>query len=166
MEIDHEEFPWFFTHFGWAIDGIGPQDERSWPTTDIRKEYGFEGPEGKVRLADLFGGRGRLLICHFMFDPSWDKGCPDCSAGADQIRDRHLRYLHDRDIAFVYVSRAPLAKLEAYKHSKGWSFPWYSSYESDYNYDFQATTANGEVPGGSFFRREGESVLQILGPGE
>jgi predicted dithiol-disulfide oxidoreductase (DUF899 family) len=113
-----------------------------------------------------------------MFDPSWEEGCPSCSAGADEVSDGFLRHLHTRDTSFVYVSRAPLEKIEAYKASKGWTFPWYSSYGSDFNYDFHATLdesvapveynfqtiddqdeQSAEVPGRSSFLREGDSVF-------
>jgi predicted dithiol-disulfide oxidoreductase (DUF899 family) len=81
-----------------------------------------------------------------MFDPSWDKGCPSCSAGADEIADGLLEHLHVRDTTFVHVSRAPLDKIEAYKASKGWTFPWYSSYGSDFNYDFHVTLDESVAP--------------------
>jgi len=106
---------------------------------EIEKAYVFEGPDGEVGLVDLFEGRRQLIIGHFMFDPSWEEGCPSCSAGADEISDGLLRHLHARDTTLVQVSRAPLEKIERYKASKGWTFPWYSSYGSDFNYDFHVT---------------------------
>lgn len=168
--------PMFFSYFEWAFDDKGPLAEKEEDTyleeslksdgsklsaVEVDKDYFFNGPEGKVGLLDLFDGRKQLIVGHFMFDPSWDKGCPDCSAVADQISDTSLRYLHEQNTSFAYVSRAPLAKIEKYKHSKGWSFPWYSSYDSDYNYDFKATTDEGEMPGGSVFRRKENSIFQI-----
>ena len=108
-------------------------DRRRLPMVRIEKEYVFEGPEGKASLIDLFEGRRQLIVGHFMFDPSWEEGCPSCSAGADEVSDGLLRHLYTRDTTFVYVSRAPLEKIEAYKASKGWTFPWYSSYGSDSN---------------------------------
>jgi predicted dithiol-disulfide oxidoreductase (DUF899 family) len=120
-------------------------ERRRLPMIRIEKEYVFEGPDLKASLLDLFDGR-QLIVGHFMFDPSWDKGCPSCSAGADEISGGLLKHLHARDTTFVYVSRAPLGKIEAYKASKGWTFPWYSSYGSDFNYDFHVTLDESVVP--------------------
>jgi len=121
-------------------------ERRRLPMIRIEKEYVFEGPDLKASLLDLFDGRRQLIVGHFMFDPSWDKGCPSCSAGADEISDGLLKHLHARDTTFVYVARAPLGKIEAYKASKGWTFPWYSSYGSDFNYDFHVTLDEFTVP--------------------
>jgi len=121
-------------------------ERRRLPMVRIEKEYVFEGPDGKASLLDLFEGRRQLIIGHFMFDPSWEEGCSSCSAGADEISDGLLEHLHVRDTTFVYVSRAPLAKIEAYKASKGWTFPWYSSYGSDFNYDFHVTLDESAAP--------------------
>jgi len=121
-------------------------DRRRLPMVKIDKEYVFEGPDGKATLLDLFDGRRQLVVGHFMFDPSWDDGCPSCSAGADEMSRGLLEHLHTRDTSFVYVSRAPLAKIEAYKAKKGWTFPWYSSYGSDFNYDFHVTLDDSVAP--------------------
>lgn len=121
-------------------------DRRRLPMVEITKDYVFEGPEGKVGLADLFHGRRQLIVGHFMFHPDWDAGCPSCSAGADEVSEGLLKHLAVRDTTFVYVSRAPLAKLEAYKKQKGWTFPWYSSYGSDFNYDFDVTLDESVKP--------------------
>jgi predicted dithiol-disulfide oxidoreductase (DUF899 family) len=121
-------------------------ERRRLPMVRIEKEYVFEGPDGKVSLLGLFEGRRQLIVYHFMFSPEWDEGCPSCSAGADEISNGLLRHLHVRDTTFVYVSRAPLAKIEAYKASKGWTFPWYSSYDSDFNYDFHVTLDESLTP--------------------
>jgi len=158
-------------------------DRRRLPMVRIDKEYVFEGPDGKASLLDLFDGRRQLIVGHFMFDPSWDDGCPSCSAGADEMSRGHLEHLRARDTTFVYVSRAPLPKIEAYKARKGWTFPWYSSYGSDFNYDFHvtldesvtpieynyrtkaeheragATDLGGEQPGRSCFLRDGDTVF-------
>jgi predicted dithiol-disulfide oxidoreductase (DUF899 family) len=112
----------------------------------IEKDYAFEGPGGKAGLLDLFDGRRQLIVRHFMFDPSWDEGCPSCSAGADEISDGLLQHLHTRDTSFVVVSRAPLEKIEKYKARKGWTFPWYSSYGSDFNRDFHVTLDESVAP--------------------
>jgi len=119
---------------------------RELPMVRIEKDYVFEGPEGKASLRDLFDGRRQLIVQHFMFDPGWDEGCPSCSAGADEISDGLLEHLHSRDTSFVAVSRAPLEKLEQYKARKGWAFPWYSSYGSDFNYDFHVTLDESVAP--------------------
>ena len=98
-------------------------ERRRLPMVRIEKEYTFDGPEGKRSLKQLFDGCRQLVVYHFMFDPAWDKGCPGCTSYVDAIGD--LSLLRDRDTRFVVVSRAPLAKLEAYKAQKGWSIPWY-----------------------------------------
>ncbi len=112
-------------------------ERRRLPMVEIDKEYVFEGPEGKATLLDLFEGRRQLVVYHFMFDPSWDEGCPSCSLLADNVG--HLSHLHARDTSLVMVSRAPLDKIEDYKDRMGWTVPWYSSYGSDFNYDFHVT---------------------------
>ncbi len=121
-------------------------DRRRLPMVEIRKDYVFEGPEGRVGLVDLFHGRRQLIVGHFMFHPDWDAGCPSCSAGADEMSPGHLKHVNARDTTFVYVSRAPLAKIEAYKALRGWTFPWYSSYGSDFNYDFAVTLDDSVAP--------------------
>jgi predicted dithiol-disulfide oxidoreductase (DUF899 family) len=112
---------------------------RGLPMVEVTKDYRFEGPDGPVGLLDLFGGRDQLLVSHFMFDPGWDDGCPSCSAGADEIAPGLHEHLAMRGTRLVYVSRAPLAKLEDYKARRGWTFAWYSSQGSDFNYDFHVT---------------------------
>ncbi len=119
---------------------------RRLPMVEIHKDYVFEGPQGTANLLDLFEGRRQLVVGHFMFDPSWDDGCPSCTAGADEIAVGLLGHLHNRDTTFAYVSRAPLAKIEDYKARRGWTFPWYSSYGSDFNYDFHVTLDESVAP--------------------
>ncbi len=121
-------------------------ERRTLPMVEIDKDYVFEGPDGKAGLLDLFDGRRQLIVGHFMFDPSWEDGCPSCSAGADEVSDGLLRHLHARETSFAYVSRAPLEKLERYKVKKGWTFPWYSSFGSDFNYDFHVTLDESVAP--------------------
>jgi predicted dithiol-disulfide oxidoreductase (DUF899 family) len=116
----------------------------------------FEGPDGKAGLLDLFEGRRQLIVRHFMFDPSWDEGCPSCTAGVDEISDGLLEHLHTRDTTFVVVARAPLAKLERWKARKGWTLPWYSSYGSDFNYDFQVTIDESVAPAIYNYRTKAE----------
>jgi predicted dithiol-disulfide oxidoreductase (DUF899 family) len=129
---------------------------RELPMIKIDKEYVFEGPDGKASLLDLFDGRRQLIVRHFMFDPSWDEGCPSCTAGIDEISDGLLEHLHTRDTTFVVVARAPLAKLERWKARKGWTLPWYSSYGSDFNYDFQVTIDESVAPAIYNYRSKAE----------
>ena len=114
-------------------------DRRRLPMVLIDKDYVFEGPDGPVSLADLFGGRGQLIVQHVMFGPDWDAACPGCTADVDEMADGLFTHLRSRDTEFALVSRAPLAKLRAYADSRGWTVPWYSSLGSDFNYDFQVT---------------------------
>jgi predicted dithiol-disulfide oxidoreductase (DUF899 family) len=106
------------------------------PWVRVDKEYRFETDEGPASLADLFRGRSQLLVYHFMFGPEYTGGCPSCSAIADGFNGSVV-HLANHDVTLCAVSRAPLAKLQAYKQRMGWSFPWASSYGSDFNYDFQ-----------------------------
>jgi predicted dithiol-disulfide oxidoreductase (DUF899 family) len=121
-------------------------DRRRLPMVRIDKPYRFEGPQGEIGLVDLFEGRRQLFLQHFMFEPDADDGCPSCSAGADEQSDGLLAHLHVRDTTFAAVSRAPLAKIVDYKARKGWTFPWYSSCGSDFNYDFHATIDESVAP--------------------
>jgi len=131
-------------------------DRRRLPMVKIDKQYVFEGPGGKSTLLELFDGRRQLIVCHFMFDPSWDDGCPSCSAGADEMSPGLLAHLHARDTTLVYVSRAPIAKIETYKAQKGWTFPWFSSFGSDFNYDFHVTLDASVAPVEYNFRTKEE----------
>jgi predicted dithiol-disulfide oxidoreductase (DUF899 family) len=110
---------------------------RRLPMVRIAKEYTFASPDGPVSLLDLFDGRRQLIVYHFMFDPRWERGCMGCTGFVNDLGD--LGPLAERDTRFVLVSRAPLEKLEQYKALNGWSVPWYSSYDSDFNYDFHVT---------------------------
>ncbi|MBA0128310.1 DUF899 domain-containing protein [Haloechinothrix sp. YIM 98757] len=121
-------------------------ERRRLPMVEIDKDYVFDGPGGRAGLLDLFDGRRQLIAQHVMFDPSWEDGCPSCSASADELSDGLLAHLHTRNTTFAAVSRAPLAKLEAYKARKGWTFPWYSSYGSNFNYDFHVTLDESVAP--------------------
>jgi predicted dithiol-disulfide oxidoreductase (DUF899 family) len=113
---------------------------------EIVTPYVFEGPDGPASLLDLFEGRRQLIVGHFMFDPAWTDGCRSCSAGADEVADGLLDHLHARETTLAYVSRAPLARIEDYKARKGWTFPWYSSHGSDFNYDFHVTLDERRAP--------------------
>src|SRR3954452_3610974 len=136
---------------------------RQLPMVRIEKDYRFEGPAGEVGLLDLFEGRRQLIIQHFMFDPSWDDGCPSCTAGSDEVSDGLQRHLHVRDTTFGVVSRAPLAKLERYKAKRGWTFPWYSSYGSDFNYDFHVSLDPAIAPVELNYRTGDELAAAGLG---
>lgn len=105
------------------------------PWVQIDKAYQFETDHGCAALADLFRGRSQLLIYHFMFGPDWTAGCPSCSLIADAFNGSVI-HLANHDVMFWAVSRAPLAKLQAYKQRMGWTFPWASSYDTDFNFDF------------------------------
>src|SRR5882757_10053830 len=108
---------------------------RGLPWERVDKNYVFDAPEGKVALADLFAGKGQLIVQHFMFGPDWNEGCPSCSFWTDNFNgiDAHLAH---RDTAFALVSRGPIAKLEAYRKRMGWNVRWVSSLNNDFNFDF------------------------------
>ena len=141
-------------------------ERRRLPRVRIDKDYTFDGPDGKAGLLDLFEGRRQLLLYHFMFGPNQDAGCDGCSMFVDQIG--HLAHLHARDTSFALVSRAPLAKITAYKQRMGWTIPWYSSFESDFNVDFRVSPEtpqpdayqDGESFGLSVFLRDGDDVFR------
>ncbi len=117
---------------------------RRLPMVKLEKRYEFDGPDGKVSLRDLFGGKRQLIVYHFMFAPEWENGCGGCTWFAGSLGD--LSELGKHDTAFVMISRAPLAKLQAYKAKKGWRLDWYSSFGGDFNYDFHATLDDAQAP--------------------
>jgi predicted dithiol-disulfide oxidoreductase (DUF899 family) len=153
--------------------------------TRIEKDYKFTGPDGAVRLRDLFANRQQLLLQHLMFDPSWDRPCSSCTIMADSMNERIVAALGRRNTTFVAVSRAPFPQLQRWAETRGWTFPWYSSFGSDFNYDFHVTIDasvspveynyrgqaeleaadiawrewSGEQPGISCFLRDGEEVF-------
>jgi predicted dithiol-disulfide oxidoreductase (DUF899 family) len=152
---------------------------RQLPMVRVDKKYVFEGPDGPVTLAELFGDHSQLIVQHVMFQPDWDAACPGCTAAVDVIPERLLAQMHSRDTAFVLVSRAPLAKLESYQAARGWVVPWYSAEGSDFNYDFHVTLDKSkgsveynyedlsakledeeaeDVPGYSCFLRDGDEI--------
>ncbi|ARU87314.1 DUF899 domain-containing protein [Pseudomonas sp. M30-35] len=135
-------------------------ERRKLPMVKVEKHYSFEGKTGTLSLLDLFEGRRQLIVYHFMFAPDWRAGCDGCSWVADAMT--HPAHLHARDTSLVMVSRAPLAKLDQYKARMGWSdaIPWYSSYASEFNYDFDATTKDGEKHGASVFIRDGDDIYR------
>src|ERR1700678_47903 len=124
------------------------QRRQALPWVRIDKEHRFETDEGSASLADLFRGRSQLLVYHFMFGPDYTAGCPSCSAIADGV-DGFAVHLANHDVALSAVSRAPLAKLQAYKRRMGWTFPWASALGSDFNFDFNvAFTEEQQREGG------------------
>jgi predicted dithiol-disulfide oxidoreductase (DUF899 family) len=131
-------------------------ERRNLPMVEIVKDYVFDGPKGATRLVDLFEGRPQLIIYHFMFDPAWEDGCPSCTAGTDELSRGFLEHLHTRDTSYAMVSRAPLAKLERWKAKRGWDLPWYSSFGTDFNYDFGVTIDETAAPPEYNFRTKAE----------
>jgi predicted dithiol-disulfide oxidoreductase (DUF899 family) len=147
-------------------------ERRALPWLRIDKDYTFDGPNGRETLAQLFADRSQLVVYHFMFAPEWDVGCKSCSFWADNFNGitAHLR---QRDVAFAAISRAPLAKLQAFAQRLGWTFKWVSSHGTDFNYDFEVSfqpdalargdatynfaklqNANSDMPGISVFTKD------------
>jgi predicted dithiol-disulfide oxidoreductase (DUF899 family) len=120
------------------------------PWERVEKPYRFEGPDGEFSLADLFDGRSQLIVYHFMFAPDWEEACKSCSFWADNFNGIPI-HLNHRDVTFVAVSRAPLAKLDAYKKHMGWSFPWFSSNGGDFNFDYQASVRPEDLAKGKAY---------------
>jgi len=113
----------------------------------VDKTYVFEGPKGKVTLAELFDGRSQLIVYHFMLGPGWEQGCPSCSFLSDHI-DGAVVHLAHRDMTLVAVSRAPLPQIEAFKKRMGWRFPWVSSYGTDFNFDYHVSFTREQMARG------------------
>jgi predicted dithiol-disulfide oxidoreductase (DUF899 family) len=126
------------------------RQRRELPWVRVEKEYPFEGPGGKEKLADLFAGRSQLVVYHFMFGPEWQEGCPSCSFNMDHT-DGALVHLAQRDVTFVAISRAPLSKIETFKERMGWRFKWVSSYGSDFNYDYHVSFKKEEMAKGKVY---------------
>ncbi|MQA84642.1 MAG: DUF899 domain-containing protein [Streptosporangiales bacterium] len=154
-----------------ARDAVNAE-RRNLPMVEVEKEYVFEGPDGKVSLPDLFEGRRQLIVYHFMWRWDLDAGCPSCSFLVDSIG--HLSHLHAANTTLAVVSRGPWSKLQGFKARMGWTVPFYSSYGSDFNYDFHVTLDKnvapmeynyesadyeGEVPGTSVFLRDGDRIF-------
>jgi len=126
------------------------QERRALPWEKVEKEYVFDGPNGKETLADLFEGRGQLIVYHFMYGPDWAEGCPSCSFWADNFNGISI-HLNHRDINLVAVSRARLETLEAYKKRMDWSFKWVSSFGTDFNRDYHVSFTPDEMEKGEMF---------------
>jgi predicted dithiol-disulfide oxidoreductase (DUF899 family) len=152
MIADHKAFPSIVSYDEWLIErkkllvkekelthgrDTVNAERRRLPMVQIEKTYIFSSPGGQVTLLDLFNGHRQLIVYHFMFDPDWQDGCPVCSLTADYIGN--LSHIHAKDVSLVLVSRAPIDKLLRYKARMGWDMPWYSSFGSDFNYDFHVT---------------------------
>ena len=125
-------------------------ERRTLPWVRVDKDYVFDTPQGKKRLADLFNGRSQLIIHHFMFGPDWDAGCPSCSLEADHAEGA-IVHLENHDVAYVRVSRAPLAKIEAYRKRMGWKAKWVSSHGSDFNFDFHVSFTPEQLASGKIY---------------
>jgi len=154
---------------------------RRLPMVKVDTEYVFTGPGGKATLAQLFGDKRQLIVQHVMFGPDWDQPCPGCSSALDELSPGLLTHVASRDTAFVLVSRAPYEKIEAKAKERGWTAaPWYSSHDSDFNYDYQVSLdaergqsdynyraepgllggdRSAEMPGYSCFLREGDEIF-------
>ncbi|HEX5296866.1 MAG TPA: DUF899 domain-containing protein [Streptosporangiaceae bacterium] len=154
---------------------------RRLPMVRVDAEYVFDGPGGKVTLAQLFGDKRQLVVQHVMFGPDWDQPCPGCSAALDELSPGVLEHVASRDTAFALISRAPYEKIAAKAKERGWTAaPWYSSHGSDFNYDYQVSLdaesgqsdynyrpepgllggdRSAEMPGYSCFLRDGDEVF-------
>lgn len=133
------------------------EERRKLPMVKVEKEYVFEGPNGTLTLLDMFEGRRQLIVRHFMWGPNSTNPCPGCSMQADSVGE--LAHIWARDTTFAMVSRAPLANFAPFKVRMGWEMPWYSSFGSDFNYDYEVSSEAGESPGVSAFYREGDDVF-------
>ena len=124
------------------------RQRRALPWVKVSKQYTFEGANGKLSFPDLFAGRSQLVVYHFMFGPDWDEGCPSCSFWADNFAGIPIHLAH-RDVSLVAVSLAPYEKIAAYLRRMGWSFPWVSSFGSDFNFDYGVSFTPQQVEAGS-----------------
>jgi len=132
------------------------------PWVRIDKEYEFETDKGKASLADLFRGRSQLLVYHFMFGPDYKAGCPSCSAIADGFNGIAI-HLANHDVMFWAISRAPLAQLNEYKKRMGWTFPWASSFGSDFNFDFDVSFTEDQQRKGIEYNYRREPPMEPRG---
>jgi len=139
------------------------QRRQALPWVRIDKDYEFETDKGSASLADLFRGRSQLLVYHFMFGPDYKAGCPSCSAIADGFNGSAV-HLANHDVMLCAISRAPLAKLDAYKRRMGWTFPWASSFRSDFNFDFGVSlTEDQQRDGGVEYNYRREPAFDVRG---
>jgi predicted dithiol-disulfide oxidoreductase (DUF899 family) len=133
---------------------------RKLPWVKIEKEYSFYGPSGKVSLADLFRGKGQLIIYHFMFGPGWKEGCPHCSFWADHFDSVNI-HIGQRDTAFAVVSRAPWKEIQPFKKRMGWKFAWVSSFDTDFNFDFLVSFTPAQISSGVLPYNYGSIKMKI-----
>jgi predicted dithiol-disulfide oxidoreductase (DUF899 family) len=141
------------------------RQRRELPWEKVEKNYTFDGLEGKQTLADLFAGRSQLIIYHFMFGPGWSEGCPSCSYLADHFDGAAIHLAH-RDVTLAVISRAPIAEIEAFKKRMGWRFPWVSSFNSDFNYDYHVSfPAEARAAGKVEYNYEQSDFPSDEGPG-
>jgi len=141
------------------------RQRRELPWVRVDKDYRFETDTGSASLADLFQGRSQLLVYHFMFGPDYSAGCPSCSAIADGFNGIAV-HLANHDVMLWAVSRAPLAKLQAFKRRMGWTFPWASSHDSDFNFDFNVSLTEAQQREGNFeYNYRPGAALQSTGSG-
>lgn len=122
-------------------------ERRELPWVKVDADYRFEDVDGPVSLSDLFRQRSQLVIYHFMFHPDWDEGCPSCSFWADNF-DRIITHLNHRDVSMLAISRAPIKKIETFRKRMGWSFRWVSSFESNFNRDYQVSFTPEQLDSG------------------
>jgi predicted dithiol-disulfide oxidoreductase (DUF899 family) len=122
-------------------------ERREMPWVKVEKKYLFDGPGGKATLADLFGGKSQLIVYHFMLGPGWAEGCKSCSLLGDHF-DGSVVHLANRDATLLAVSRAPLPEIEAFKRRMGWRFKWVSSFDTDFNRDYQVSFTKEELASG------------------
>jgi predicted dithiol-disulfide oxidoreductase (DUF899 family) len=137
-------------------------ERRNLPMVEVTTPYEFDAPGGgRVTLLDLFDGRRQLILYHFMFDPSWEDGCPSCTAGTDELAPAFFDHLHARDTTFAMVSRAPIDKLERWRAKRGWDVTWVSSYGTDFNLDFGVTV--DEARGGDTYNYRSRAEAEARG---
>jgi len=135
------------------------RQRRELPWEKIENEYVFDGPNGKVTLAQLFNGKSQLIIYHFMFGPGWEQGCPSCSYLSDHFDGTQIHLAH-RDVTLAVVSRAPMAQIAAFKKRMGWQFPWVSSFANDFNRDYHVSFTKDEMSHGKVTY----NYVEITGP--
>jgi predicted dithiol-disulfide oxidoreductase (DUF899 family) len=124
------------------------QQRRDLPWVRVEKDYVFEGPNGRRTLSELFASRHQLVVYHFMFDPSWEEGCTSCSFWADNFNGIDV-HLNQQDVTFAAISRAPYHLIDAFKRRMGWTFPWVSSFTTDFNYDFGVSFTPEQLAAGT-----------------
>jgi predicted dithiol-disulfide oxidoreductase (DUF899 family) len=139
------------------------EQRRALPWVKVEKAYEFDGPDGRETLSNLFAGRSQLVVKHFMMGPDWSEGCVGCSFEVDQTQGA-LVHIQHHDVSYAVVSRAPFAKIEAFRQRMGWPVKWVSSYGNDFNYDFHVSFTPEEVAAGTAFYnyRPGARVIDEM----